>query len=633
MRKLSIAAIASASVIFIVLLVTPGLIPTDIVKAKLTALFKERTGRDLRIDGPLRLSLFPHLGLVLTGVTLPSPTRDFKSDLLQAESVRASFKYLPLLRGRIEIERFELTRPAFHFEIDKEGRRNWVFHRPEQPQRAMPSSANDTGFTVIMPDLAILHGTADYLDQRSGRRFRVTNLDLELSRPGPSAPANIKGEATWNGQTVTVDATSAAPKQLWQDGTGPLAFHLFSAPVAADFTGEVDRGPSPGMTGAIHVDAPSLRALVEWLGWRFPVRGGGFGHFVLHGRIEATRARLHLTDAAILLDSSTAQGTLSLRRDDPRPTLSGHLEIAVLDLDPYFKHKRAAMPTPPDGPPDPLPSPKVADAKTGLDAETGEGGGSGPPRAARPPHWNTAPIDLKPLQLVDADLTLNANTVHFRNLKLDNSTFGLHLDHGRLMLDLAAMRLYRGTANGTLIADGTGGTLAVNTDLELHGIAAGPLLAGIAGFDQLAGTGDISVAVSGTGRSEKEIVSSLSGKCRIDLRNGSFSSLGLVNLTRNFSGPFAYTSPKTIQFQSLSGSGTITGGILHNADLKIASPKMSVLGSGTVDLISHSLDYLWRQQLPKLGSAQVLITGPWSAPSYKVKSVSINGGLLAPLAK
>ena len=55
---------------------------------------------------------------------------------------------------------------------------------------------------------------------------------------------------------------------------------------------------------------------------------------------------------------------------------------------------------------------------------------------------------------------------------------------------------------------------------------------------------------------------------------------------------------------------------------------MSVSGNGTVDLTARSLDYLWVQQLRKLGSAQILITGPWSAPTYKVKSVSIDGGLL-----
>lgn len=627
MRKTAISAIASISAIFIILLVTPILIPTGVVKAKIAALIKQKTGRDLRIAGALHLSLFPQLGFVLTDVTLPSPTDDFSSDLLQAKSVRVSFGFFPLLRGRIQIDRLELLRPTLHLEIDKQGHRNWVFHAPEQPQQTIISQSNNARFAAVVSDLTVVRGTADYLDQRNGERHAVTNLDLNFSMPEQSPPEQslqAKGEAIWNGKTVTIDAMATSPEKLWQGGVSPFTFHLFSEPIEADFVGDVEGGPHSQMIGAIHIDAPSMRTFVEWVGLRFPKHGGGFGHFTLRGKVEAAPSRLNLIDTAIALDSSSARATLSLERRDPRPILPGHLDIAMLDLDPYFEHQRAETPPLPETPP----APTILDTGAGETTPDAE-----PPREAHPPGTNTTPIALKPLQLADADLKLNARAIHFRGVELGNSALTLHLEHGRLVLDLTAMSLYRGAGSGKIIADGTGTTLAVATNVELRGIEADPLLTAVAGFDQLAGTGDVSLAVSGNGNNEKEIVSSLSGMCRISLTNGKFSGPGLLTLTKTISGPFAYSPPKAIAFQSLSGSGIITEGILYNGDLKIVSPKMLVSGSGTIDLRTHSLDYLWLQQLPKLGSARILITGPWSAPIYTVKSVSINGGLLAPLLK
>ena len=624
MRKLAIAGVASVLVVLILLLVTPFLIPSDFLKNRIITFTKEKTGRNLRIAGPIHFQLFPHLGFVLTDVSLPSPAQDFGSDLLQAKSVDVLVEFLPLIRGRIQIDRIELMRPAFHFEINKQGRRNWVFARPQQPQRAITSPTGGARFAVAIADLAILRGTADYFDQRNGTRRLITDLDLKFSRPERPLPATAKGEAIWNGNKVNVAMVATSPEKLWESGTSPVTFQLLSTPIEADFAGEIDGGRHPKMSGAIRVNAPSMRGFVDWVGLPFPMHGGGLGPLKLRSKIDAAPSYLHLTDAAIALGSNAARGELILDRGEARPVLSGHLEVAALDLNPYFKRKGAEASPIPGG----LRVPAVSDSgPTVLDSGANEAVPE--PRAqARPPRWNTTPIDLKPLQLADADLTLRANAIGFRNVELGNTALALHLRQGRLVLNMTALNLYRGTGSGKIVADGTGKTLAVAASLDLHGIEAGPLFAGAAGFDQLAGSGDVSIAVSGEGDNDKEIISSLNGTCRIDLINGKLTSPGLTSLSKNIAGPFAYSRPKDIAFQSLSGSGTINHGILYNNDLKITSPKMSVSGSGTVDLTSRSLDYLWVQQLRKLGSAQILITGPWSAPTYKVKSVSIDGGLL-----
>ena len=69
MRNLLIGTIAVISVVIIAALAAPFLIPADLYKARLAGIVKERTGRDLRIEGPMRFSILPSIGLVAERVS------------------------------------------------------------------------------------------------------------------------------------------------------------------------------------------------------------------------------------------------------------------------------------------------------------------------------------------------------------------------------------------------------------------------------------------------------------------------------------------------------------------------------------------------------------------------------------
>ena len=126
--KLFLIGVAAAVLLaLIAALVAPFLIPGDVYKARLAAIVKERTGRDLRIDGSIRFSILPRIGLIAERVSLSSPPGGFSTDFLQTEKLTGGIKLAPLLHGAVEIDELSLANPKLAFEIDKEGRRNWVF--------------------------------------------------------------------------------------------------------------------------------------------------------------------------------------------------------------------------------------------------------------------------------------------------------------------------------------------------------------------------------------------------------------------------------------------------------------------------------------------------------------------------
>jgi hypothetical protein len=58
-KKLAIAVLVTVAAAMIIALAAPFFVPADFVKSGLETLVKQRTGRDLQINGPLSLTFAP----------------------------------------------------------------------------------------------------------------------------------------------------------------------------------------------------------------------------------------------------------------------------------------------------------------------------------------------------------------------------------------------------------------------------------------------------------------------------------------------------------------------------------------------------------------------------------------------
>jgi AsmA protein len=626
-KKLLIGVLAAIAVLLIAALAAPLLVPADFVKGRVAALIEQKTGRELRIAGPISFSLLPSLALVAHDVTLSSPPGGFSGNLLQVETVDLSLKALPLLHGAIEIDHLRLEQPAINFEIDKGGGRNWIFHRAAKPSATATPASSAGSFSLTAGNVTIVGGKTSYLDQRNGKKRIATDLTMTLSLPSPAGPLEAAGTAMWNGDVVRLALTLASPDAL-QDGSASAATIAFSAVRGTiDFHGEIGgKGPQKA-TGAIAVKLPSARDFLAWAQVPLAAHGSGLGPLSIDGKIAVAGGKLNLTDATIALDAIAAKGTLTVARGSERPALSGHLDIDRLDLNPYAAAKGEP---PPHG---------TSSAGAATPAAT-------PPPAAAPqspvapppppsPRWSDAAFDLAPLKIVDADLDVTANAIRLRAIDIGKSTLGLHLKDGRLELDLKEMALYRGKGTGEIVADGGGPAPAFAANLVLTGITVERFPLNIAGLDQLSGTGDVSLLLNARGGDMREIVGSLYGGGRLNFADGTIGSAGLGPLMKNSIGPAANEAaiPREIDYRSLSGSAMIERGILRNSDLKLVSPKLTATGAGALDLPARTIDYLWQPNIAGLGSARIAITGAWDAPAYKALSVSITKGMREPIRK
>ena len=73
MKKLIIGLVAIVVLLVVVVLVIPFFIPLDTIKAELIAQAKQATGRDVRIDGDFKLSIFPNAEFVAGKIPSATP--------------------------------------------------------------------------------------------------------------------------------------------------------------------------------------------------------------------------------------------------------------------------------------------------------------------------------------------------------------------------------------------------------------------------------------------------------------------------------------------------------------------------------------------------------------------------------
>lgn len=621
MKKFLIGVAVLIVLIVAAAFIVPPLVPLDAYKAKIAAAVKQATGRDLRISGSVHFSLLPSLALEANDVALSNLPGSASPNMIQLKTLDVDLKLLPLLHGAVAIDRLQLIDPAIALEVDKNGHPNWAFApsptTPTAPSHApAPAASNSSsGFpSLSFADISIVNGQVSYFDQRTGEKRLLSNVNMQLSLPSFAGPFAAKGSAVWNGKKATVTLNVAAPGSLQAGGTSPVTISLTAAPIDFNFQGDATGATLSRLDGMAKLTVPSVRGLAQWLGVPFNPPGTGFERLAINGKITKAPSKIAFTDAALALDSIKATGAVTLDSSGARPYISGRLNVDKLDVNPYLASVQGSAPTSP--PP------------SGATPSTSAAPSAAPP--AKSGGWSDAPIDFSALKAVNADFDLSANAIIYRKIEIGRSALALHLKNGRFEADLTNMTLYEGKGQGKFVADGSGAVPAVSADFNLSDVAVQPLLRDATGFNRLIGKGSLALNVAGRGKSEREIIGALNGKGSLALANGKISGVNLVAFMKNLASTVtgSQSGANETDFGSLTGTYTITNGILHNNDLKLVSPELPMTGAGSVDLPLRQVNYKLTPSIAGVVAVPVDITGAWDNLSYRPDVSGLAKGLM-----
>lgn len=140
-------------------------------RPRIEAAASEATGMEVRMNGKMKLTLFPHTGITLEDILIQN--RD--ADIASVKKAEVEMSLLPLLRRRIHIQQVRLITPAFFITKDKTGHFNI-----ETPEKKPVWNELLSGF-MKAGKFFIKKGHLLYIDEGSGAKTEAGECDLAIN--------------------------------------------------------------------------------------------------------------------------------------------------------------------------------------------------------------------------------------------------------------------------------------------------------------------------------------------------------------------------------------------------------------------------------------------------------------------
>jgi AsmA protein len=167
-----------------VAIAVPLLMDANDIKQQLVSQVKERTGRDLKIDGDISLTVFPWAGVELGKTRLSNAAGFADKPFVEVANAGVRVKLLPLLRKEIEMDTVTLKGMTLNLERDKSGRTNWddllalagskeKKQVPEQ-QAEVPEIA-----ALAIGGLDIQDAVVSWNDRQADKQINITDMNLK----------------------------------------------------------------------------------------------------------------------------------------------------------------------------------------------------------------------------------------------------------------------------------------------------------------------------------------------------------------------------------------------------------------------------------------------------------------------
>lgn len=617
MKKLIIGLVAVVVLLVVAVLIIPFFIPLDTIKAELIAQAKQATGRDVRIDGDFKLSIFPNAEFVAGKVSVGNAKGGKAENMATIDSVNVSVGLLPLISGNVEVNSFVIDKPTINLEVDQNGKPNWEF-APASGSGDSKAAASENQPSeggggsplagIRLDDVRLVDGTITYSDAGTGVSHRLDAINWKVALPSLNDPVAVNGDFIWNKEKIEIALTLATPDTLLNGKKTNIETNISAAPVKLDFKGSATNAKTLSAGGALTLDVPSIRKLAAWAGSPIDAPGSGYGPLKVTGNVAVNGSKYAFKQAKLAVDNIEGSGDFAFDGGGKVPAVDAVLKLGVLDLNPY------------------LPPEEQGAAKPAAPAQPSGSGGS-----AAPADWSDDPIDMSGLKAANANLDLSVAGILVRKIKVGESNLKVSLKNGVLVTDLTKLALYKGNGTAKITANAAGSTPKIGVNFDLKGFDASPFLKDAADFDRLEGTANADLAVTTSGGTERQLVSALNGKGQVQFLDGAIVGINLAAMMRNVSTAFlnkdAGETQKT-DFAELKGTYTIKNGLVTNNDLSLKSPFIRVTGKGTSDLPKRTVNYRVTPKAVASATGQgggdasgitvpVVVTGPWHDLSYK----------------
>ncbi|MDD9916489.1 MAG: AsmA family protein, partial [Rhodospirillaceae bacterium] len=569
-------------------------------KPELQAQVKQATGRDLTIEGDIKLalSLTPSLGV--SGVRFANADWGSRPAMATVERFEVQVALVPLISGTIDIQRVLLKGADILLETDAEGRANYAF----ETAGGGDTSGSSAPEIPVLRNVSIEDARIAYRDGKSEQRFVVAINALSLSAGGVDKAIELTLAAAYNDNPVSATGTLGSRAALLAANQPyPVALALDAGGAKIAVKGTVSNPlRSPKLDLALSMAGDTLEPLSPLAGASVPA----LGPYSVTGRLKGDpAAKLTLSEFGAKIGGSDLSGMIAADLRAPVPAIDGALKSSRLDVADFLVPGQPA-------------------------AERVE-------RKSDGRVFPDDPLPLEGLKAVDAILELSIETL-VAAMEAKNVAIGLHLKGGDLRVAPLKADVSGGDVEGTLRLNAAAATPALDTQIRVSKFDAGRFLTDMAVTDLLEGRFNAKLDLKGEGKSVRAIMAGLNGRTQLAMGEGQMKSTALDTFvggpTKMLSSLFSGEQSEFTKINCMVSQFDIKDGMATSKALLFDTEFVSISGKGTINLASEALDLTVDPQPKSVTintAVPVEITGTLAEPSYgpsKIAAARKVGGLL-----
>lgn len=571
-------------------------------KGKISEAVREKTGRELHIEGKLSWSFFPWIGIETGRLEFANAPGFGAEPFARIDGAGARVELLPLLHKQITIDTIFLDGLKLNLARNAAGKTNWddLITTPSKVEKAAAKPAPGQGSGIgglSINKLDIRQADVTWKDQTSGAQYAVHNLDLKTGRIFGNKPvdADLSFDLE-SGQPpvrVRVDLKTQMSLDLEAQKLDVTRLTLSAGDLTlqANFKG-THVFDAPAISGSLEIATFSPRKLMGQLGIKFETADKkALDKLALKTNFSATPDGVALNGLAIDLDDSRLSGSLAVRHF-AKPAYQFDLTLDQIDVDSYLPPAAPAV---------------ASSSKSGSAAPT-----------------KPVVVPLSALRALNVHGKFRVLQLKAMNLRSSDALIQVTADNGLITLGPNQAKLYSGKYAGHTTLDVRGKTPMLAIDESVSGVELAPMLQDALQFDKFTGTANLSARVTAQGLDANQVKETLNGTAAFAVQNGAIKGFDLKkmtdaiknaqrgNLLQNLTELAPQPGDET-RFSQLSGTALIKNGVVQNNDLKVQSPNLfNVTGKGTADLPREILDYT-----VTAGQYPIVIYGPFSNLKYK----------------
>jgi uncharacterized protein involved in outer membrane biogenesis len=570
-----------------------------------------RTGREIAILGDLdvnALSLQP--SATVRKIRIGNAAWAGKAPMAEVERLDVQIKVLPLLVGRVDLVRLELTKPNATLVRDRQGRSNWDFSngkkKSKEPFRMPP-----------VRRFVIDDGRLKYSDAR-----RRLTLDATINATERLGAANrgfvMAGRGSINREPFLLSVTGGPLLNV--DAGKP---YPFNADVRAGATRITAKGaiPKPFDLGRFHADftarGADLADLYDLIGVPLP----NTPPYRLAGKLSREVKLWKVGGLGGKVGDSDMAGDLSVDTAGERPFLRGDLRSKLLDFDDL-----AAVF---GGAPSAAPGETVSEGQKIMARQM----------IAQQRLLPNATLKVDRIRAMDADVKYRATSVRAPRLPIRAASVRVKLNNGLLIADPLRFDLPQGNIAGQARLDARKDTPVSSIDVRISNARLEQLVrVNTGGGTPLTGAFVGRIKLTGAGASVHEAAANANGEVLAVVPGGeireAFAELLGINVVKGLGLLLAKDQSKTDLRCAVAHFQAKDGVLTANQIVFDTEPVLGT-GRGSINLATERIDFriAGQPKEPRLIRlmAPVTIKGPIKSPKLGVEAGTAvaQGGIAA----